>query len=145
MDLVNSSKAYAILYHLVSIQVDISKRQNIDTKELETKLDMYASKAQEKNTLRDIEYSELQASQFITGGTPSDLNAFLRRAKLNIYDFTHTVSDLIPKLQQFKVHDNKNPLLKRRNLKELFQRNPQCVVTFKALGAEYHRKVKEKP
>jgi hypothetical protein len=62
MDLVNSSKAYAILYHLVSIQVDISKRQNIDTKELETKLDMYASKAQEKNTLRDIEYSELQAS-----------------------------------------------------------------------------------
>jgi len=50
MDLVNSSKAYAILYHLVAIQVDIIKRQNIDTKGFETKLDMYASKCQEKNT-----------------------------------------------------------------------------------------------
>lgn len=59
MDLVNSSKAYAILYHLVAIQVDISKRQNLDTKEYEAKLDIYASKAQEKNTHRDIEYSEL--------------------------------------------------------------------------------------
>ncbi len=147
MDLVNNPKAYAILYHLVAIQLDITKRrqnpQNI--KELEGKLDLYAAKAQEKNTQRDIEYSELQASQFITGGTAGDLNGFLRRTKLNIYDFTYTVSDMIPKLQSFKVLDNKNPLLKRRNLKELFQRQPWCVVTFKALGAEYHRKVKEKP
>jgi hypothetical protein len=62
MDLVNSSKAYAILYHLVAIQVDISKREDHETTELEAKLDLYATKAQEKNTQRDIEYSELQAS-----------------------------------------------------------------------------------
>ena len=36
-------------------------------------------------------------------------------------------------------------MLKKRNLKELFHKQPWCVVTFKALGAEYHRKVRDKP
>jgi hypothetical protein len=101
MDLVNSSKAYAILYHLVAIKIDISRRNNEDTIVLEGKLDNYAAKCQEKNTSRDIEYSELYVSQLIQGGgrtAAADLNSFLRKSKLNIYDFTYTVPDLIPKL-----------------------------------------------
>lgn len=35
--------------------------------------------------------------------------------------------------------------MKKRHLKDLFERQPWSLVTFKALGSEYHRKSKQKP
>ena len=55
MNLVNSSRAYAILYHLTLILLDLHKRgSQLDNKDqeivsLEVKLDIYAKKCQEKN------------------------------------------------------------------------------------------------
>jgi hypothetical protein len=55
MNLVNSSRAYAILYHLTWVVLDLHKRGlQLDNKDqeiadLELKLDTYAKKCQEKN------------------------------------------------------------------------------------------------
>jgi len=54
INLVNSPKAYAILYHLTWIVLELLKRSQQDSKdneiiELEIKLDNYALKCQEMN------------------------------------------------------------------------------------------------
>ena len=91
-------------------------------------------------------YTELTVSQMINSASPADLSTFMRKQKLNLYDFPTIAGDLIPKLQLFTPPgSSKNPLLKRSHLKELFDRQPWCVITFKALGTALHKKVREKP
>ncbi len=67
INLVNSSRAYAVLYHLTWIVLDLLKRTNHADKldeisESEKKLVFYALKCQEKNIERDLMYAELAVS-----------------------------------------------------------------------------------
>lgn len=101
-----------------------------------------AKKCHEKNSKRDPRYSELLIHRLIKTGTSDQISVLMDKYKYHIHDFTFTVPELITKLKEGTA---KNPLLKKHHLAILFDKQPYCVTTFKAIGAEYNRKAKSKP